>query len=80
MLSFTVNQTILTERLKVNTFIHFPYNFIHSILGEVYTTAVRIRQAPHKDYKEECITIEEAYQRERQLHGWSRAKKEALIK
>ena len=30
-------------------------------------------------YKEEYPTIEEAYQRERQLHGWSRAKKEALI-
>ena len=30
-------------------------------------------------YKEEYTTIEEAYQRERQLHGWSRAKKEALI-
>ena len=31
-------------------------------------------------YKEEYPTIEEAYQRERQLHGWSRKKKEALIK
>ena len=30
-------------------------------------------------YKEEYTTIEEAYQRERQLHGWSRKKKEALI-
>jgi putative endonuclease len=29
--------------------------------------------------KEEYTTIEEAYQRERQLHGWSRKKKEALI-
>ena len=27
-------------------------------------------------YKEEYTTIEEAYQRERQLHGWSRKKKE----
>ena len=31
-------------------------------------------------YKEEYQTKEEAYKRERQLHGWSRAKKEALIK
>lgn len=31
-------------------------------------------------YKEEYPTIEEAYQRERQLHGWSRAKKEALMR
>ena len=30
-------------------------------------------------YTEEYATIEEAYKRERQLHGWSRAKKEALI-
>ena len=30
-------------------------------------------------YTEEYPTIEEAYKRERQLHGWSRAKKEALI-
>ena len=30
-------------------------------------------------YKEEYTTIEETYQRERQLHGWSRKKKEALI-
>lgn len=31
-------------------------------------------------YKEEYATIEQAFQRESQLHGWSRAKKEALIK
>ena len=31
-------------------------------------------------YKEEYPTYEEAFKRERQLHGWSRAKKEALIK
>ena len=31
-------------------------------------------------YKEEYASIEQAFQRERQLHGWSRAKKEALIK
>ena len=30
-------------------------------------------------YTEEYQTIEQAYKRERQLHGWSRAKKEALI-
>lgn len=30
-------------------------------------------------YTEEYPTIEQAYKRERQLHGWSRAKKEALI-
>ena len=30
-------------------------------------------------YTEEYPTIEEAYKRERQLHGWSKAKKEALI-
>jgi len=30
-------------------------------------------------YTEVYPTIEQAYQRERQLHGWSRAKKEALI-
>lgn len=30
-------------------------------------------------YKEEYSTIELAYKRERQLHGWNRAKKEALI-
>jgi len=30
-------------------------------------------------YTEEYPTIEEAYKRERQLHGWTRAKKEALI-
>ena len=31
-------------------------------------------------YWEEYQTLEEAFRRERQLHGWSRAKKEALIK
>ena len=31
-------------------------------------------------YKEEFSSIELAFSRERQLHGWSRAKKEALIK
>lgn len=31
-------------------------------------------------YYEEYQTIEEAFRRERQIHGWSRAKKEALIK
>jgi len=31
-------------------------------------------------YTEEYSTIEEAYQRERQLHGWTRVKKEALIR
>ena len=31
-------------------------------------------------YKEEFASIEQAFARERQLHGWSRAKKEALIK
>ena len=31
-------------------------------------------------YTEEYASIEQAFQRERQLHGWSRAKKEALIK
>ena len=31
-------------------------------------------------YTEEYSTTEQAYKRERQLHGWSRAKKEALIK
>ena len=31
-------------------------------------------------YKEEYSSIEMAFSRERQLHGWSRAKKEALIK
>ena len=30
-------------------------------------------------YKEEYASIEQAFARERQLHGWSRAKKEALI-
>lgn len=30
-------------------------------------------------YYEEYQTIEEAFKRERQLHGWRRAKKEALI-
>lgn len=30
-------------------------------------------------YTEEHDTIEQAYLRERQLHGWSRAKKEKLI-
>jgi len=30
-------------------------------------------------YTEEYQTIEEAFRRERQLHGWSRAKKEALM-
>lgn len=30
-------------------------------------------------YTEEYDTYEEAYQRERQLHGWSRVKKEKLI-
>ena len=30
-------------------------------------------------YKEEFSSIEQAFHRERQLHGWSRAKKEALI-
>lgn len=31
-------------------------------------------------YTEEYPTVDQAYKRERQLHGWSRAKKEALIK
>ena len=31
-------------------------------------------------YKEEFSSIELAFARERQLHGWSRVKKEALIK
>lgn len=30
-------------------------------------------------YYEECQSIETAFLRERQLHGWSRKKKEALI-
>ena len=30
-------------------------------------------------YKEEFSSIQQAFARERQLHGWSRAKKEALI-
>lgn len=30
-------------------------------------------------YTEEYPTYDQAYKRERQLHGWSRAKKEALI-
>lgn len=30
-------------------------------------------------YTEEYPTYKEAFKRERQLHGWSRAKKEALI-
>ena len=30
-------------------------------------------------YTEEYPTLEEAYKRERQLHGWSRAKKDALL-
>lgn len=31
-------------------------------------------------YYEEFQSVEAAFERERQLHGWSRAKKEALIK
>ena len=31
-------------------------------------------------YYEEYQSVEQAFYRERQLHGWSRAKKEALIK
>lgn len=31
-------------------------------------------------YKEEYDTYQEAFKRERQLHGWTVAKKEALIK
>ena len=31
-------------------------------------------------YKEEYVSILQAFRRERQLHGWTRAKKEALIK
>lgn len=31
-------------------------------------------------YKEEYNTYQEAFKRERQLHGWTVAKKEALIK
>lgn len=31
-------------------------------------------------YREEFPTKEEAWVREKQLHGWSRAKKEALVK
>ena len=30
-------------------------------------------------YYEECQSIETAFERERQIHGWSRKKKEALI-
>jgi len=30
-------------------------------------------------YKEEYSTVAEAFKRERQLHGWSHAKKQALI-
>ena len=31
-------------------------------------------------YYEECFSIEEAFLREKQVQGWSRKKKEALIK
>ena len=31
-------------------------------------------------YKEENETYQQAFKRERQLHGWTRAKKDALIK
>ena len=31
-------------------------------------------------YYEEYQSVEQAFRRERQLHGWSRAKKEALIR
>ena len=31
-------------------------------------------------YTEEYQTIDQAFRRERQLHGWSRAKKEALMR
>ena len=31
-------------------------------------------------YTEQYQTVEQAFYRERQIHGWSRAKKEALIK
>lgn len=31
-------------------------------------------------YKEEYDTFEQAFNRERQIHGWCKAKKEALIK
>ncbi|MBQ5999548.1 MAG: GIY-YIG nuclease family protein [Treponema sp.] len=30
-------------------------------------------------YYEECQSIETAFERERQIHGWSRKKREALI-
>ena len=30
-------------------------------------------------YREEYETFQQAFKRERQIHGWSRAKKEALI-
>lgn len=31
-------------------------------------------------YREEYDTFQQAFKRERQIHGWSKAKKEALIK
>jgi len=31
-------------------------------------------------YSEECSRVDEAYQREKQIQGWSRAKREALIR
>ena len=31
-------------------------------------------------YYEEYQTVEEAFRRERQIHGWSRVKKDALIR
>lgn len=31
-------------------------------------------------YKEKFDTFQQAFKRERQIHGWSKAKKEALIK
>jgi putative endonuclease len=46
-------------------------------LGAKYTA----RRRPVKlVYAEETDSIEEAYRREKQVHGWGRAKREALIR
>lgn len=48
-----------------------------SLTGGRFT---KLHQPVKLVYKEEYATYQQAFKRERQLHGWSRAKKEALIK
>lgn len=70
--NYVGSTTHLEERLKA----HFGEHPIYES-GSKFTKAF----TPIKlVYTEEYDRIDEAFKRERQIHGWSHAKKEALIK